>query len=289
MIGRWLAAARPATLLIGVTPVIVGTGLAEHDGSARWEIFLAALVGALLIQVGVNLANDVADAQRGADSEERVGPPRAVATGQLTARQVWTGAWVAFGGATVAGIYLTIEAGWIIVVIGTASILAALGYTSGPAYGYRALGEVAVFVFFGPVATAGSRFVHDRTVPADAWILAIPVGLLITAVLVANNLRDIATDRASNKRTLAVVLGPASARMMFAGLVWAAFALTVVAVVAGWVPRWTGLAILAAPAAVPLIRSVRQSDGAALIVPLKGTVQLQAAYGLLAAAGALVS
>ena len=169
--------------------------------------------------------------------EGRIGPPRAVATGLLTERQVWFGTAVTLGLAVSGGIYLTAIAGWVVVAIGIAAILAAMTYTGGPApYGYAALGEVSVFVFFGLAATVGSRYVHDRTAPLDAWLLAVPVGMLVTAILVANNVRDLDTDRAAAKRTLAVVLGRTATRRLYTALVVGAFAALSGFVIAGWVP-----------------------------------------------------
>ena len=165
----WLLAARPPTLLAAVAPVLVGSGLAVDDGVFRLDVFVVTLVTAVLLNIGVNFANDASDAARGADTPDRIGPPRAVAGGLITERAMWRGVAVVFGLAVTGGVYLTAVAGPWIVVIGVASIAAALGYTGGPVpYGYRALGEVFVFVFFGLVATVGSRFVHDSTAPADA-------------------------------------------------------------------------------------------------------------------------
>ncbi len=271
--------------------MLVGSALAEAAGGFRWDAFGVALFAALAIQVGVNYANDVADAARGADTADRVGPPRAVAAGLLTPHQMWVGVAVAFGLATVAGLYLIWIAGWVVMAIGLASIAAALAYTNGPVpYGYYGLGEVFVFTFFGLVATVGARYVHDRSAPADAWLLAVPVGLLITAILVANNLRDRATDAAAGKRTLAVLVGPRATRALYTTLVAAAFTLTAGYAAAGWTPRPTALGLAAAPLAVPLVRAAwRDAGGPALIRVLVGTSRLQLAYGALVAIGAVVA
>ena len=179
----WALAARPATLWAAVVPVLVGGALAERDGVFELLPFLAALAAALLIQVGVNFANDAADARRGADTEARVGPLRAVAGGLVSERAMWGATALAFAMAGALGGYLAVHAGWVVVAIGVASVLAAVGYTSGPAYGYRGLGEVFVFVFFGLVATVGSRYIHDRSAPEEAWLLAIPIFVLIALVI----------------------------------------------------------------------------------------------------------
>lgn len=246
----------------------------------------AALVVSVAAQIGVNIANDVADAATGADSPRRVGPPRAVASGLLTPRQAWKGVAVSFAVAGVAGLYLIAIAGWAVAVMGIAVVAAALGYTSGPAYGYRALGEVSVFIFFGLVATVGSRFVHDRSAPSEAWVLGIVVGLLITAILVANNLRDIETDAASGKRTLAVVTGVTATKWLYASCLVVAFAVVAVAAAVGSIPAGSALGLVVAPALVPLIRmAFSGATGHGLIPLLVSTSRLQAAFGLAAAAG----
>ena len=290
MARAWLVAARPPTLLAAVAPVLVGNGLAIGDGVFRWDGLVVTMITAVLLNVAVNFANDASDARRGADSEGRIGPPRAVATGLLTERQVWFGTAVTLGLAVSGGIYLTAIAGWVVVAIGIAAILAAMTYTGGPApYGYAALGEVSVFVFFGLAATVGSRYVHDRTAPLDAWLLAVPVGMLVTAILVANNVRDLDTDRAAAKRTLAVVLGRTATRRLYTALVVGAFAALSGFVIAGWVPRGAALGLMAAPTAFPLVRMVtRQAEGPALIAALKANALLHAAFGTLVALGVAI-
>ena len=283
----WLVAARPPTLLAAVAPVLVGSGLAAADDVFRWDAFAAALTAAVLINLAANFANDASDAKRGTDLADRIGPPRAVATGLLTARQVWRGTAIAVALAAVIGAYLAWISSWVIIVIGVAAILAMLGYTGGPwPYGYRALGELFVFTFFGPVAVVGSRYVHDTTAPLDAWLLAVPVGFLVTAILVANNVRDIDTDRATGKRTLAVVLGRRATRVLFAALILSAFALVAVFAAVGATGVWTLIALLALPLAVQPIRLVSTKvDGPSLISALKANARLHAIVGLLLAVG----
>lgn len=286
----WLIAIRPATLLASFSPVVVGSALAWADDEFRWDALGVTLLAAVAIQIAVNLANDVADARRGVDSPQRIGPQRAVAAGLLQPQQVWRGVWAAFAIAIAAGLYLTAIAGWVVIVIGIASIAAALGYSSGPApYGSLALGELFVFVFFGPVATVGARFAHSERAPLDAWLLAIPVGFLITAILVANNIRDIDTDGIAGKRTLAVALGRTRTRRLYAALLVAAFLLLVVYGAIGAIPRGMLLGLVAGLWAPRLIRTInRRVEGAPLIAALKGTVQMQAAFGFLAAVGAVI-
>ncbi len=286
----WILAARPPTLWAAIAPVVVGSALAHRAGAFRWLPFVAILAAAILIQIGVNYANDYSDAARGADTEERIGPQRAVASGLITPGQMRIGIAAVFGAAVLIGVYLAWLAGPLIIVIGVLSIVAALGYTGGPVpYGYRGYGEVFVFVFFGLVATAGTRFVYDQVVGLDAWIGGIVMGCLATAILVANNIRDIATDTAAGKRTLAVKLGRTRTQTLFSIIVLAAFAVVAVAAVARWIPPWSALALLALPLAIPVVRAVASAvEGPPLIAALKGTARLQLAVGILFAIGALV-
>jgi 1,4-dihydroxy-2-naphthoate octaprenyltransferase len=263
----------------------------EGDRYFRWDAFLVTLVAALAIQVAANFANDASDAKRGADDERRIGPTRAVASGLIRARHMWVAVWIAFAFAAVCGIYLAVIAGPVIIVIGIVSILATLGYVGGPRpYGYMGLGELFVFVFFGVVATVGSRFVHDSTAPGAAWLLSIPVGFLVTAILVVNNIRDIETDSATGKRTLAVILGRSRTTQLFDVLVYGALLLLVVFATAGWTPRWTMLGALAVPLAIPVSRVVHTStEGPPLIGALKGTARLHLVVGALVAVGAAIA
>ncbi len=272
-------------------PVAVGSGLAYGEGVFRWDAFAWALIGALAIQIAANFANDASDAHRGADTADRLGPPRMVALGVIPSRQMWTATWCAIAVAAVAGVFLTLIAGWLVLLIGVSSVVAMLGYVGGPApYGYRGLGEVFVFVFFGLIATVGSRYVHDMTAPLAAWLLAIPVGMLVTAILVVNNYRDIDTDRATGKRTLAVVMGRDSTRTFFATLVFGAFVAISVPGVVGWTPTSTLFACFLLPfASVPVRIVYAKTDGPALIRALKATARLHLWVGLsLAAAVAFV-
>ena len=221
----WLVAARPRTLPAAIAPVLVGTALAVSEDQFKALAFVAALVGSVFIQIGTNLSNDLSDARRGADTEDRLGPVRVTAGGLMPPRRVLIGTYVAFGVAVACGIYLTAEAGWEILVIGIASIVAGVLYTGGPRpYGYEGLGEVFVFLFFGVVAVTGSYFVQTEEVRWEAFVLSVPVGLLASAILVVNNVRDVDTDRRAGKRTLAVKLGRLAAVRLFAAMVLVAHA-----------------------------------------------------------------
>ena len=286
----WLLAARPPTLPAAVAPVLVGTAVATIDGPFSVGLFFQVLVAAILIQIGVNFANDLSDFRRGADTPERLGPPRAVAQGWLSERQMLGGAVVVFGGAIAIGISLTIAAGWPILVAGAASCIAAVAYTGGPwPYGYHGLGDAICFAFFGVVAVMGSGYVQSGALTWELAAASIPVGCLVTAILVANNLRDIDTDRSAGKRTLAVVLGERATRLEYVLLVVIAFGAILVFAATGVLPRWTAIALAAVALAAPLCRVVLAgTSGVALIAVLKRTAMLHLAVGVLLAIGAVI-
>lgn len=285
----WLLAARPRTLPAAIAPVLVGTALAGSEDVFRALPFLAALVGSVFIQIGTNLSNDYSDARRGADTEDRLGPVRVTAGGLMPPRRVLIGTYVAFGVAVAAGLYLAAVAGWELLVVGAASILAGVLYTGGPRpYGYEGLGELFVFLFFGIVAVAGSYFVQTEELRWEAFALAVPVGLLASAILVVNNVRDIETDRRAGKRTLAVKLGRENARTLFAAMVVVAFLVPPLLVPA--LSAWVLLSLAALPLAPPLVRTVAtRTDGPALNGALAGSGRLLAVYSLLLAGGVLLS
>jgi 1,4-dihydroxy-2-naphthoate polyprenyltransferase len=287
----WLMAARPRTLPAAVAPVLVGTALAATQGTFRPLTFVAAMLGALFIQVGTNLSNDYSDARRGADTEDRLGPVRVTAGGLVPPRQVLIATYVAFGVAVLAGVYLIATAGWELLLVGAASILAGVLYTGGPRpYGYEGLGEVFVFLFFGVVAVAGSYFAQTEELDWEALVLAVPVGLLAAAILVVNNVRDLETDRRAGKRTLAVRLGRERARGLFAAMVAGAFLSAPLPWLLGSLSPWLLLSWIAAPLAVPLVRVVRtRTDGPSLNRALAGTGRLQLAFCVLLSAGLLAS
>jgi 1,4-dihydroxy-2-naphthoate polyprenyltransferase len=285
----WLLAARPRTLPAAIAPVLVGTALAGSEDVFRALPFVAALVGSVFIQIGTNLSNDYSDARRGADTEDRLGPVRVTAGGLMPPRRVLIGTYVAFGVAVAAGLYLAAVAGWELLVVGAASILAGVLYTGGPRpYGYEGLGELFVFLFFGIVAVAGSYFVQTEELRWEAFALAVPVGLLAAAILVVNNVRDIETDRRAGKRTLAVKLGRENARTLFAAMVVVAF--LVPPLLVPTLSAWVLLPVAALPLAPPLVRTVAtRTDGPALNGALAGTGRLLAVYSLLLAGGVLLS
>jgi 1,4-dihydroxy-2-naphthoate polyprenyltransferase len=279
----WLLAARPATLPAAVVPVLVGTASALHGfGQLRPGPFLAALCAALLIQIGTNLANDVLDYYRGADTPDRLGPLRVTQSGLAAPREVLRATYLVFGAAVLVGIYLVAVGGWPILLIGVLSIVAGLAYTGGPwPYGYHALGDLLCFVFFGLLGVLGSAYLQTLTVtPLDLWA-AIPTGSLVTAILVVNNLRDINTDRQVGKRTLAVVLGRAGTRREYMLLLLIPYVLPLRLWMLDLVGPWFWLPWLSAPLAFWVVRYVNSTEGRALNLALKRTGQLHLLYGVL--------
>ncbi|MEU1729067.1 1,4-dihydroxy-2-naphthoate polyprenyltransferase [Nonomuraea sp. NPDC005692] len=286
--GQWIAGARPRTLPNAVVPVMVGTGVAIGDGGFVWWRAVLALLVALSLQIGVNYANDYSDGIRGTD-DQRVGPMRLVGSRAATPRQVLTAALGCFAVAAVLGLVLVVVTrAWWILLVGVACIAAAWFYTGGKRpYGYRGMGELAVFVFFGVVPVMGTAYVQTEQLSWTAFLASIPVGLLSCSMLVVNNLRDVQTDGTSGKRTLAVVLGAERTRALYVLCQVVPF---VVALAMIAVTPWAALAALAAPLAVTPIRTVLgKAVGPALIAVLQQTGKLQMAYGLLFAVGLAIT
>ena len=283
----WLQAARPRTLPAAIAPVVVGTAAATQV--VAWRA-AAALVVALAVQVAVNFANDYFDGVRGVDTPDRLGPRRAVASGDVSPSAMKVALALALGVAAVAGLALAAAVGWELVAVGALCFAAALGYSGGPRpYASAGLGEVFVFVFFGLVATVGSQYVHDERIARVAVVAAVPIGLLATAILVVNNLRDIPTDRTAGKVTLAVRLGEATTRRLFTGLVITAglLAFAVCAVVGSC---WPLLALAYGPLAWTAVAPVlRGATGLGLIPSLAATGRAELVYALGMAAGLVVA
>lgn len=288
-VGTWIAAARLRTLPAAVVPVVVGTACAAASGGVALGPALAALAGALAIQIGTNFANDVFDAERGADGPDRIGPLRAVSAGLITAAAMKRAMAAAFGVATLLGVYLAVSAGWPVVAIGVASIVSGIAYTGGPwPLGYHGLGDVFVLAFFGFVAVCGTAFVQLGHVPPLAIAASVPVGALATAILVVNNLRDRDTDARAGKRTLAVRLGRRGALVEYAALVAIAYAVPLGLAATGRL--YAALPVLSAPVAVARIRAViAASDGPTFNRCLAATAQLLLLHGALFSAGLAAS
>jgi 1,4-dihydroxy-2-naphthoate octaprenyltransferase len=268
-----------------VIPVAVGTACAAAVDRVAWGPALAALAGAIAIQIGTNFANDVFDAEKGADGPDRIGPTRAVSAGLISARAMKLAMFAAFALATAFGGYLLAIAGWPVAAIGIASILAGIAYTGGPfPLGYHGLGDAFVLVFFGFVAVCGTAFVQLGYVPALAVWAAIPVGALATAILVVNNLRDRTTDTRAGKRTLAVRFGRRAAIVEYAVLLALAYAVPIVVAFTG--RTWAVLPLVTAPLAFARLRAlVAASDGPSFNHLLAATAQLLLAHGALFTAG----
>ena len=290
----WVHAARPNTLPAAAAGVVVGLGAALRAGASfRLDTALGCLIVALLLQIVANFANDLSDFRRGADTDARQGPMRVTAAGLVTERQLEIAIAIVIGLAGVVGLYLVAVGGPVLLALGALAIVAALAYTGGPfPYGYKALGEVFVFLFFGLVAVAGTAYLQALSMSWQFLAASVPPGLLITAILVVNNLRDIPTDTVAGKRTLAVVLGKAATQGEYAGLLAIAYAVPVV-LAANWLLNGVGVAsllvllpLLTLPMTRPLLAKIRGfGEPRELNLVLKGTARLSLWHGLLFALG----
>lgn len=280
-------AARPKTLTAAAAPVLAGVGLAAFHDVLAWGPAVAALVGALLIQVGTNFANDYYDFVRGGDTEERIGPTRVTQAGLIEPSAVKRGMVLVLAAAMLVGIYLVWVAGWPIVWIGLASVACAVLYTGGPfPLAYHGLGDVFVFLFFGLIAVGGTVFVQGLIWPPDALLAGAGLGALSTAILVVNNLRDIETDEKAGKRTLAVRLGPTGTKAQYLGLLAVASAVPVI----GWARYgWPPLALISLAfgplVMAPTRRVLGYDDPRELLPALGATARAVAVYGALMAVG----
>jgi 1,4-dihydroxy-2-naphthoate octaprenyltransferase len=286
----WLLAARPKTLPASVSPVIVGTAMTVADGRFAFFPALAALIGALLLQIGVNLANDYFDHQKGIDTEERLGPIRVTQSGLIPPGQVKKAMIAVICGAAAVGIYLVYVGGWPIFIVGLAAVLSTLAYSGGPyPLASHGLGDLFVFIFFGPVAVCGTYYVQARQLSPSVIWLSLPVGFLITAIIVVNNLRDIATDRKTGKNTLAVRLGIRLTRLEYLLLIAVSFAVTSGLFFSQAFSVWVLLPLVSLPLFVPAVRTVYTREGAVLNRALAKTASLTLFFCLLLSAGLLLS
>jgi len=285
----WILASRPKTLPAAVSPVLIGTALAVKTGNFKLLPVCAALAVSLLLQIAVNLANDYFDFKKGVDTEDRMGPLRVTQSGLIppeTVKRAMMGTLLA---AAISGFYLVIVGGWPILALGLAAILSALAYSGGPfPLASNSLGDLFVFIFFGPVAVCGTYFVQALQLPMLAVILSIPAGLLITAILVVNNLRDIVTDRQTGKRTLAVRLGETGSRAEYLILIGTAYLVPVVLVLLGMIPVYCLLVLLSLPIAYPTLKLILTQQGRTLNQGLAGTARLTFLFCLLLSIGLLV-
>ena len=281
----WVLAARPKTLPAAAIPVMVGTAVAFSQGALAIGPALAAFLGAALIQIGTNFANDYFDAKSGADNEDRLGPTRAVQAGLLSPGAVKAATYITFALSALVGVYLIAVGGWPILIIGVASILSGLAYTGGPyPLGYHGLGDLFVFLFFGLIAVAATHYVQALYWSPEAFIAALPIGFLSTAILVVNNYRDLDTDKEAGKNTLAVRMGRPATRVYYVALIAAAYAVPVAQVATG-----SSLTLLLPLLSLPLgaltAREIWRREGTALNALLARTAGLLAIFGLLYALG----
>jgi len=282
----WYLAIRPKTLPAACGPVILGTGLALGDNVFRLGPAVACLLVALLLQIGSNLANDVLDFKKGTDTKERLGPVRVTQAGLLTPRQVMAGTIVVFALAGVVGLYLIYLGGWPIFLLGLLAIISAVAYTGGPfPLGYNGLADIFVFFFFGPVAVVGTYYLQAGFVSGIAWWASIPPGLLITALLVVNNLRDIETDRKAGKKSLPVRFGVKFTRIYYISLLALSYLIPLLLWLTGNASSMVLLTWLTLPLTVPLVRDVFTKKGSPLNVTLAATAKLGLLFSALFAVG----
>lgn len=283
----WMLAIRVPTLSAAVVPVLVGSAIAARDKRFSPLIFTAVMCAALLIQIGTNLTNDLFDFQKGADTGARLGPVRVVQAGLLSQKQVAAGSGLSFGLAILLGLYLAAVGGWPIVAIGLAAVASGIAYTGGPwPLGYHGLGDVFVFIFFGVVAVVGTFYLQSGNVTGAALIASLPVAMLVTAILVVNNLRDIDTDRQAGKHTLAVRFGREATQLQYSILVLGAYLVAASLWLGGANSAWAMLPWLTLPLGTSLVREVwRGEGGAALNRTLRRTAGLHLVFGILLAAG----
>lgn len=278
----WWLAIRPRTLPAAASGVVMGSALAWYDASFQWLPALACLLIALLLQISSNVANDVFDFERGADTAERLGPLRVTQAGYLSPAQVKRGLAVILGMAILLGLYLASLRGWTVIWLGAAAIISAIAYTGGPfPLGYHGLGDIFVFIFFGLAAVAGTYFVQVGSVSSAAWWLSVPVGLIVTAILVVNNLRDLENDRKAGKHTMAVRLGEHGAKSEYILLMVGAYLIVPVLVWTKVVPVGAFLTWLSLPIAIHTLHVVLTQKGRPLNAALAGTGQTALLFSLL--------
>jgi 1,4-dihydroxy-2-naphthoate octaprenyltransferase len=291
-VNPWVLAARPATLPAAVVPVFVGAAAAFSEGAKfRGVVFLMTLICALLIQIGTNFANDYSDFVRGADHEGRLGPVRVTQSGLIDQEGVKRGIVVAFGSAVLVGAYLAWIGGWPIIAIGVLSVLSGLAYTGGPfPLGYHGLGDLFVFVFFGIIAVTGTAYLQSGHWSTLALLLSLPIGLLVTNILVINNLRDLPTDIAAGKRTLATRIGDRATRVQYALFTFAAFVIPLVIGITNPAHRIIMLPLVTLPLALRRVTTVlKGASGRDLNPILARTGRLLLLFGALLATGAALA
>ena len=286
----WMLAIRPRTLPAAAAGVLMGAAMAWHDRHLRFDATLVCLFTALLLQIGSNLANDVFDFERGTDTAERLGPTRVTQAELLSPRQVKIGMAVVFSLAALLGLYLAWLGGWVIIILGFAAIISAIAYTGGPfPLGYYGLGDIFVFIFFGLASVAGTYYIQAGSVSPAVWWMTIPPGLIITAILVVNNLRDIENDRKAGKHTMAVRLGEQGTKIQYLVCMVIAYLILIPVAVTGLIPWMTLLAWLSLPVAYQATQVVLTQKGRPLNMALAKTGQTALFFSLLFWVGLLLS
>jgi 1,4-dihydroxy-2-naphthoate polyprenyltransferase len=285
----WILASRPKTLLAATVPVVVGTSIAVHDGMFKPFVALIALLCSILIQVGTNLVNDLFDFLHGTDKKERIGPQRATASGLLTKGEMKIGIYFTFGLSFILGMYLVYLGGTFILIIGIASIFAGIAYTAGPfPLAYNGLGDIAVFLFFGFVGTVGTYYAQSLAITPMSFWASIPVGALITNILVVNNYRDREEDQSNGKNTLVVIFGEKFGRFQYLSFMIISYAILFVVYFTFKKSLIIFLPVLSLPLAFKLIKMIYTLRGSELNKTLELTAKLSALYGLLFAIGILL-
>jgi 1,4-dihydroxy-2-naphthoate octaprenyltransferase len=286
-LGAWIMASRPRTLPAALAPVVVGSAMALADKSFVWLPAVAALLVALVLQVGVNLANDYFDYLKGIDTQDRLGPARVTQSGLIPPRQVKAAMILTIILSAIPGTYLLIRGGWPVIIIGFACVLAVLAYSGGPyPLASHGLGDLFVFIFFGLVAVCGTYYVQVLHLTPIVWLMGVIEGLLITAILVVNNLRDIQTDRKTGKRTLAVTIGDRGCRIEYVVLLAVAYAIPIALWLSGRMSAWVILPLLSLPPAISLMRLIWKNPAVPILnQALVKTVRLALFYSLLLSIG----
>lgn len=288
-IESWFLAARPKTLLAAVVPVMVGSALTIHSGHLFLPYSLIALVCSILIQIGTNYTNDLYDYLKGSDTKERKGPMRVLSAGLISVKEMKFGIFIVFFVAFLLGLYLVYSSGWVILVIGVISIMAGLAYTAGPfPLAYNGLGDVFVFLFFGIVGTMGTYYLHYQEFTLLSFLVSLPVGALITNILVVNNFRDIEEDRTAGKKTLAVIFGSTFSKIQFSVLLMISFVIPIIIFFYYDFSYWIFLPYIALPIAVILIKMLNGLRGTELNKTLELSAKFSGLYGLLFSIGIVV-
>jgi len=285
----WILASRPRTLLAAVVPVIVGSSIAIHDGKFNITAATIALLCSIFIQIGTNFANDLFDFLHGTDKQDRVGPQRAVASGLISIHEMKLGTIITFGTSFVLGLYLVYMGGWIVLLIGLVSIAAGIAYTAGPLpLAYNGLGDVAAFLFFGFIATVGTYFVQTHEFSWMSFWASIPVGALVTNILVVNNYRDREEDSSNGKNTLAVIFGDRFSRIQYVFFMVISYAILFVVYFTFKKSYTVFLPLISLPISIKLVKMIFTLKGRELNKTLELTAKLSAIYGFLFAVGILL-